>query len=159
MNFFYKAKIVYVLLFGLFLSSCSGDENMTQESEIRNSIEKIIEDAKKLERDMKFNLEGLHVVMWDKLYIFAPYTPANDIEKKIGDVNATVKKINIEARDDINLLVFMLQSKVIGVVPYPRQKVDFSRIASGTPIFKEKSFFEIIESADEKGWFYVEFAK
>ncbi len=132
---------------------------MTQESEILNSIEKIIEDGKKVENGMKFSLERLQVVDWDKLYIFGPYTPTNDIEQKIGAISVTVKEIDIEARDDINLLVFMLQSEVIVVVPYPRQKVDFSRVASGTPIFKEKSFFTIVESADEKEWFYVEFAK
>jgi hypothetical protein len=156
---FYKLKIVHVLLLGLFLSSCSGDERMIQESEIMRSLEKIIEDGKKIESGMKFNLESLQAVEWDNLYIFGPYTPTNDIEQKLGANNVTVKEIDIEARDDINLLVFMLQSEVIVVVSYPRQNVDFSPVASGTPILKEESFFNIVESADEKEWFYVEFAK
>ena len=108
---------------------------------------------------MKFSLLSLSVLEWDKLYFFGPYTPTIDIEKKIGAINSAVKEINIEVRDDINLLIFMEKNTIVAAVPYPRHKADFSRITSGTGVLKKESFFVITESTGEQKWLYIELAR
>jgi len=153
------AKIIqagHILLMVLIFSSCSGNNSMTQEAEFISSLSNIIETTKKIEGGMEFSLKNLQDLKWDKMYIFAPYTSSAEIENAIGAYNATVERLDIEARDDISLLIFMQENEITAAVPYPRQKADFSRIASVTQALTENTLFKLVESTDEQGWFYVE---
>lgn len=154
--------IIMYLLFSILttsLSSCVENENVRQKNTLLQSIEKIIEDGKRTAGGATFNFRELKQIEWDMLYIFGPYTPTSDIDSKLGTSNSSIKQVGIESRDDISLLVFLKQNEIKAVLPYPRQKADFSRIASFHPIFKKESFFKLVKNQNQTGWLYVLFDK
>ena len=143
------------LILNTSLLSCVNNENVRQKNILLQSIDEIIEDGKRTDGDAKFNFRELKQFEWNMLYIFGPYTPTSDIESKLGTSNSSIKKVGIEIRDDISLLVFLKQNEVRAVLPYPSQKADFSRIASFHPIPKKESFFKLSKNQNQTGWFYV----
>ncbi len=63
---------------------------------------------------------------WDRMFVFPPSTPLAEIGKILGaPVPAAILKTGIEQREDINLLVFLNEEKIVHVSPVPRAGVDF----------------------------------
>ncbi|WP_258549638.1 hypothetical protein [Rossellomorea aquimaris] len=61
---------------------------------------------------------------WGKAYLFEPYTPEEYIEKQLGVEFEDPS--NIRSRDDIYLMVFLNEDKVVQYAELKRQRTSFS---------------------------------
>jgi hypothetical protein len=64
---------------------------------------------------------------WDRVAIFAPYTPADKVREELG--SAWPEAGRIEKKDDFALLVFLDQGKVVRFVDLPRAAFDLAPAA------------------------------
>jgi hypothetical protein len=92
---------------------------------------------------------------WEKMYVFPPYTPLDDIEKALGFKWRGAKKTRINERDDITLLVFVIGKTVQASIEHPRDAGDFSRLRPARAYVPREGYFEVVEEkADGKSAFY-----
>ncbi len=68
---------------------------------------------------------------WDRLHVFAPYTPASVIEGELGFAWPGAAKSGISGTDSICLLVFVANKQVVEQVKLARRFGDFAP-AAGT---------------------------
>lgn len=75
-----------------------------------------------------FSIKELTNFDWDKLFIFNPYTPDAVLENALGDESRKLKKVEMYSREDINLLVFVNDSKILQFFEFPRLSGDFDKV-------------------------------
>jgi hypothetical protein len=125
----------FLLLFFLFLSSSlggcgyinklfSGCANPSQTS-IYKELSTTIR-SKNFTKGKTFRLKEATSFDWDKFYVFAPYTTPEDIQRSLGFNWSQSNCFGLSSRDDINLLVFVKDGKVVQFLEYPRGDVDFA---------------------------------
>jgi hypothetical protein len=61
---------------------------------------------------------------WTALHVFAPYTPTTIIEQHLGFEWQDASRLNLDARDDIHLAVFVLETTVAHVEEWERTRFD-----------------------------------
>ncbi|MQR94168.1 hypothetical protein [Fictibacillus phosphorivorans] len=110
-------RIIISILILQLLTGCS---RVTHNTDLENSIQTIVKDKNK----SQVNIDSLANFEWDKGYLFPPYTAEESMEKKMG-VNFKDRS-NINSRDDIYLLVFLNNEKVVQYVEMYRNQSDFS---------------------------------
>jgi hypothetical protein len=86
---------------------------------------------------------------WDRLYIFGPHTKRDEVQNALGYEWAGVSKTKIARSDEISLLVFTKDRKVVGWLEYLRLKADFSFVSSSTGYTRDEARFAI---RAEKPW-------
>ena len=92
---------------------------------------------------------------WEKMYVFPPYTPLDDIEKALGFKWGGAKKTRIDDRDDIALLLFVIGKTVQAAIEHPRTAGDWSRLRPGYAYTPREGYFEVIEEkSDGRSAFY-----
>jgi hypothetical protein len=101
----------------LLLTGCS---EVTHNTDLENSIQSIVKDKNK----SQINIDSLANFEWDKGYLFPPYTAEESMEKQMG-VNFKDRS-NIYSRDDIYLLVFVNNEKVVQYAEIKRNQSDLS---------------------------------
>lgn len=87
-------------------------------------FEKSIYSMVKDDNNREIEVDSIADFKWDKAYLFEPYSPEEHIEKQLG-----VKyddPSNISSRDDIYLIVFLHEGKVVQYAEINRQKGYFS---------------------------------
>ena len=113
-----KLNIVIISLLVLLIG-CS-NSNAQHNKELEESIDSIVQDETKSE----IKIETLTTFEWDKVFLFSPYSTQSDIEKQLG--TDFKNSSNIETRDDIYLLVFLNDDKVVEYAEIQRHGSDFS---------------------------------
>ncbi|HAN10195.1 MAG TPA: hypothetical protein DCP90_06245 [Clostridiales bacterium] len=79
---------------------------------------------------------------WDNMYIFSSYTSYSEIFEVIGFNWEEVYKTNVNHTDNINLLLFIADNKVVKYIEYPINYGDFSKL--NADIYSSKNaVFEI----------------
>ena len=63
---------------------------------------------------------------WTSLHVFAPYAPTSTIEQKLGFEWSDGKRFSLEAREDIQLAVFIAGTNVVRVEEWGRGSFDCS---------------------------------
>ena len=113
-------KSFTVFIFSLlFLVGCN-QSNVQNNTELEESIDSIVEDK----NNSEVSLESLANFNWDKAILFIPYTTQESINEQLGvDFK---DPSSIDMRDDIYLLVFLNDSKVVQYAEINRQHSDFS---------------------------------
>lgn len=99
-------KIAICLLILLLAAGCSqpkAERNTDLEAEIQNIAEE--------NTDKEIDLASLTDFDWEKAYLFTPYMPQESINEELGFKFKDPS--GIEHRDDICLLVFTNQDKVV----------------------------------------------
>lgn len=99
------------------LNRCS---NVQHNTNLGKSIYSIVEDKNNTE----MSLNSLMSFDWEKALLFTPYNTEGAIEEQLG-VNFNDPSY-IDYRDDIYLLVFMNDEKVVQYVEVERQGSDFT---------------------------------
>jgi hypothetical protein len=99
---------------------------------------KITETVLKSNKDNSTKLEFDKITdfKWNKLYIITPYVNQKDFCKKNGIEGVDSIETSMEIRDDINLLLFVLDNELVSYVNFPRNQADFSKIGKSN----EKGF-------------------
>ncbi|WP_082892554.1 hypothetical protein [Rossellomorea aquimaris] len=113
-----KKVSVIVLLF-LLLVGCS-QSDVQHDTELEEAIYSVVGDQNKSE----INIRSLTTFDWEKALLFTPYSTQEGIEEQLGfDFK---DPSNIDTRDDIYLLVFLNNDKVVQYIEIARQGTDFS---------------------------------
>lgn len=106
-----------MFFFLIILASCSqGTVNHNKE------LEKSISSAIEVKGVEEIDLSSLTDFDWEKVYIFGPYTTQEMINEKLG-VNYKDPS-SIDYRDDINLIVFLDNNKVVQYAEITRKYGD-----------------------------------
>lgn len=113
-------KIIFIIFSIILLVGC----NVTKVN-LNTKLEKSIQSGEKKE-NIKIDLHSLTDFDWDKAYIFYPYTDQETIDKQLG-VHFKDPS-NMKMRDDIFLLVFIQNNKV---VHYAEIKSQYGSISMG----------------------------
>ncbi len=109
----------FTLLLLLLLTGCSYLNKVHHHVELEKSINSIVEDENNTEIIMK----TLTDFDWDKGFLFTPYSSQEGIDEKLGVYFKDPS--NMDWRDDIYLLVFMKDDKVVQYVEMDRHGADF----------------------------------
>ncbi|MGG2028013.1 hypothetical protein AB1282_20135 [Gottfriedia sp. S16(2024)] len=113
-------KKVIIVIFSLYLLVGCSVSNVKQNKKLEESIHSVVENKSKSEID----ISSLAKFTWEKAFIFLPYTTQESIDKQL---EVHFKDLsNIDMRDDIYLLVFLNEGKVIQYAEINRQQSDFS---------------------------------
>ncbi|KAB2334522.1 hypothetical protein F7731_15045 [Cytobacillus depressus] len=127
-NFLWKSGInvfIVVVIIAFILNLNRAQENMKLEQVIHS----IVEDK----NNSQFNLNPLTDFSWDKAQLFGPYTTKEIIEESLG-VSYDGQTGGIDYREDIFLLVFLHEDKVVQYAILDRQgAVNFSGKKAITP--------------------------
>jgi hypothetical protein len=70
------------------------------------------------------NVPAVAPFAWDRFFVFPPYATSSTVAKELG--SSWSGSARIEMRDDIALLVFVDQGRVVRFVEQPRRSGDFS---------------------------------
>ncbi|PMC33876.1 hypothetical protein CJ195_26005 [Bacillus sp. UMB0899] len=114
-----RKLIFFVLLLLLLLTGYSILNKVPHNVELGKSINSIVENVNNTE----ISIKTLADFDWDKGFLFTPYSTQKGIDEKLG-VHFKDPS-NIDWRDDIYLLVFMEDDKVVQYVEIDRQGADF----------------------------------
>jgi hypothetical protein len=106
--------LVFVLIVG-----CSHND-----IEHNKGLEKSIYSMVKDRTNKEIEVNSIADFKWDKAYLFEPYSTEEHIEKQLGVKYEDPS--NISRRDDIYLLVFLNEGKVVQYAEINRQKGNFS---------------------------------
>ena len=93
-----------------------------------------------------FRLQQATTFAWDSVSIFGPYDMAGTTRDSAGEGWKAALKTGIDARDDIDALVFFHDGRVVDVVEHPRRLGDFD--AHHTYSMANAVFMPRINSAD-----------
>ena len=104
------------------------------------------------EERVMVSLNKLTDFQWQRVFIFAPYTPVQKIYKSLGFEWEHAEKTNIHMRDDICLLVFVLNNRVVQYFEYPRNYGDFSKIHVKGGFAPSEALFEVVEAEGDESW-------
>ncbi|MGE7595655.1 membrane lipoprotein lipid attachment site-containing protein [Peribacillus frigoritolerans] len=110
-------QVTFYILLILFLAGCS---NVPHNTGLEKSIFSIVEDK----NNSELRLNSLTTFDWEKAFIFTPYSTQEGIEEQLG-VNFNDPS-DIDWRDDIYLLVFLNDDKVVQYSEVDRQGADFT---------------------------------
>jgi hypothetical protein len=66
---------------------------------------------------------------WDRLYVFVPYTPLEQLESTVGRSWRKVCFTHIDVLEGVSLLVFTQKGKVVHCLEYSVETYDFSPLA------------------------------
>ncbi|MDY0407845.1 hypothetical protein ACFFIS_07765 [Virgibacillus soli] len=113
-----KKLMVFISLI-LMLVGCNQDD-MQDRTGLEKSVQSIMMD----EDISEIHIKSLTDFDWEKAYLITPYSDQKSIEKQIGV--SFKDKSNMNMRDDIYLIVFIQDDKVIQYAELKRQGADFS---------------------------------
>lgn len=111
-----KKTIYLTMMLAFVLIGCSAEQN----TELEESIHSIVEDGNSEE----ININTLTTFEWEEAHLFHPYTPKEAMKERLG-FNYRDKS-NIQMRDDIFLLVFVKEDKVVQYAEINRPGVELS---------------------------------
>ncbi|OAT81921.1 hypothetical protein A6P54_10435 [Bacillus sp. MKU004] len=112
-------KLMISFLFIVLVAGCN-QKSIKHNKDLEESIFSIVED----ENNSEISVGALTDFEWDQAFLFEPYTPEEQMEKELGVEFEDPS--NLRSRDDIYLLVFMDDGKVIQYAEVDRQGSDFS---------------------------------
>ena len=106
----------------LLLAGCTDskiERNTKLESDFKSLISMVSDKS-----DSKININPFVDFEWDKAFLISPYTSQEEKEKKIGV--SFNDPSNIYSRDDIYLLIFLHNEKIVQYAEINRQQSNIS---------------------------------
>lgn len=79
---------------------------------------------------------------WERAYFFAPYTTKTELNRVLGFECEVCMLVELDRRDDLNLLVQVRGSKEVRVEELPRSDVEIDSVLLGRP-FEPSATFRI----------------
>lgn len=131
-------KMLYAIGFLSIFSACIAKQS--DDEVFINNLNAAYQKLK-TEKD-SIKIEAITNFEWDKLFIFAPYTPMDVIDKALGkSLPSELENTRIFERDDINVFVFLKNDLVINVFTLPREILDLSLPKSGELLNNQTAIF------------------
>jgi hypothetical protein len=99
------------------------------------------------------SLDAVVTQPWDQVLLVGPYTPNTLIEKATGGaLPAALQRIDIDKRDDVNAVVFLLDGKASAAVALPRRVADFNKADLLRPVARAQAQLVRAASGVEFRW-------
>lgn len=143
---------IVALIWVVLLTGCSGSPNSALTADkLQEKLATAIQEGSD-KGNARVDIKSATDFTWDKMYVFPPYTTTESIRRTVGEDNSGIYSVNIESRDDINLLVFLEKGKVVRYVALPRRLGDFSV----SDLRKQQGFnpnevvFEVMKEKDDE---------
>jgi hypothetical protein len=92
---------------------------------------------------------------WDKVHVFAPYTPPEAIQKDLGFAWAEAGRTGIDSRDGITLLVFVKNKRVVRSLAFPRNRGDWAMIENHAGFTPAQAVFKVTAEEASPAWWVV----
>lgn len=121
-------------------------------SDLKETLFSVVAKKHGSEDSVMVSLNELTDFQWQRMFIFAPYTPIQKIHKSLGFEWDRAEKTNIHMRDDICLLVFVSNNRVVQYFEYPRNHGDFSEIHVERGFAPSEALFEVVEAERGESW-------
>lgn len=90
---------------------------------------------------------------WDTLYVFGPYTSAEEIEKTLGFSSGIAERAAPGMSDYANVLIFVRGQSVVAYWEIPR-RWDFDKSVLGRPIARDDAVF--VPQAKDRGTYVLQ---
>ncbi|WP_336046899.1 hypothetical protein [Solibacillus ferritrahens] len=116
-------KQIGVVLFSLLLLMGCNDSSIKRNTELEEKLHSSIIMVSDNSTSAHY-IDTFTDFKWENAYLFQPYTTQADIEKQLGVEFKDPS--NIGSRDDIYLLVFLNQGKVVQYAEIERLRTNFS---------------------------------
>ena len=115
--------LIYILLIPLFFSCGQNSKSLkiSNDNEHLGLLKKEIISGKEIIR-----FESIMKFDWDSLIILPPYSLPEEVGEKHNIDLKSIEHFGIKSRDDINLVIFLKNSKPIRAIECPRYPGDFS---------------------------------
>jgi hypothetical protein len=111
-------KSIVLGLLALLISACNGSRT---EQLLLNQVQALVRSAQETDKVLKLNqINGLE---WDEMLVIRPYTSFNSLDEELSS-NKVLLATEIDARDDITVMLFKNVGAVVGVVEFPRAVFD-----------------------------------
>jgi len=117
--------VVGLALGALALGGCGRDAASAEDAwpELEAAVQRSAQTGEPLEP-----VDSVGDRRWDRLYVFGPYTPRTEIDRRIGfEWKGTTA---IENQDAVQLLLLVDGKRVTRAVDLPRGRADFSCLVS-----------------------------
>ncbi len=105
---------------------------------------------------VEVRLKELTDFEWERVYLFTPYTPHKVIDDDLGFVWKPARKIHMDWRDDVNLIVFTDSGKVVFFVEHQRNFGDFDGAYKREGYGPDEAVFEVTDKGtrqpDGRAW-------
>ena len=95
---------------------------------------------------------------WDRVFIFQPYTPYEQVVDAIGIPWEGVQRSGIATRDDAVLWVFMRSREIAAFAMYPRRDGDLSEVREPRGLTPEQALFVARRVEHDGPWTVLELA-
>jgi hypothetical protein len=144
-----RTKLFSVAFSCLVLISCSNPTPQIDQAPTQNNLGQdlvsMIEKKKGNPEKVIVKVRSLTNFQWDKMYVFTPYTPIAEINRTLGFEWEDAASTGIDRRDDINLIVFVNNGKVVTLIAHSRIHGEFSVGGQKNGFTPESASFEIAE--------------
>jgi hypothetical protein len=115
-----KNVAVFTFILIVFVLVGCGQSFFERNTDLEKAVYSLVEDI----NNTDIHLNSVTNFKWDKAFLFEPYTIQETITKETGVDYKDPS--NIEMRDDIYLLVFLNENKVVHFAEINRQKCSFT---------------------------------
>lgn len=126
-------------------------EKMMQDNNLKSKLETLAESKKGNDEKVRIEFKKIVTFDWDKLHIITPYANPKEYAKRQNIKGINLIDTNIDINDSINLLIFVLDKKIVSYINYPRSKGDFCNVGK----YKRDGFTPdeaIFEVKEENDW-------
>lgn len=113
-----KRMIKMILLLSIHISLLLGLLGCEVTTVEKNQDELLQRITESIQKDNTVDFNEITSFEWDSMYIFGPYTSEQNIKDVLG-IN-TFETYNIQYRDDIELIIFIKDQKMVFSLEYPR---------------------------------------
>jgi hypothetical protein len=88
---------------------------------------------------------------WERVYLFAPYTPTEGIYQALGFRWPEVERSSIRSNDGVNLVVFVRGGEVVGWFEHPRNRGDIAEdVARAEGYARDEARFVVQLDAEQR---------
>ena len=93
---------------------------------------------------------------WQKVFIFRPYTPINEVNRQLGFVWSDAESTHIHDGDGFSLIVFANLDEVVSYSLLPTDSGDFRRLDSNGPFYAGSvTFTPMKEKFGDQDWIFA----
>ena len=141
-------RILSFTILGLLFFSCKSSESLNGQ-DFAQKLKTILHASKKQIKAIDF--KKYTSFEWSKVHIFAPYTSSYRIKTAIGSQISS----NIENYDNIYLIVFLLDNKVVASIDLERDVTDFDFVKTNSMkvaqkgILKNEAIFSVLKTNNQ----------
>ena len=117
----YRFNKVQVLLYFTFLTACSSYVRINLDNLLKEKIQDAVISGKEI-----IDFKEMAEFDWDSLIILAPYSRLDVLEQKYNVDFRPIYHTGIDHRENISLIVFFNEGKIVKMVMYGRYPGDFA---------------------------------